>query len=367
MKIKKIFLLFSFIIIAFSPLLNAKVPNKDAKIQSLIYRSGINSLAYIPSYDIIPQLKSVMPSIPDSVWFDIARIYDTTNVIKDLEKRMKTMFNNSELDCLARLFDSELEIVGKLGDTASLIDFNRLTATYKMLDSISHFIQDTLGLNLNMDSSFIARGNKNKAEKNSDNKTDRARKKVRSSRKEKALSSADSMLIQSLEFISKYFEKASQRMMSAQKELLKSLNAGMKYYLEINKDLFKEYLLQEQRFRQREQKEKPRKNLDSVNRQLYQRFTEETKKLLEEFQKQREKLLDEIEKQNRSMQKQLKNWIDSLYHNESFIRPKNEGINCIDRNFFEKTHKFYYGLLKFRNEYDKKILEELKRRGFIVE
>lgn len=352
MKIRIIFLSIAVTYICFDSMLEAEPIKTDTSIKKIIYQTGVNSLAYLPNHDIIPSFKDVMPIVPDSVWDELSRIFDTTSVLLDLEERINRSFLKNEIDCFAKLMDSLIVNYKIPNDTFSLKNFDKLTWFFDSLDSLYNVFAEDSSQQANKTSEFAS----NKANKKVKRKLD------------SKLRLADSLFLQSLTTSQKYFEKAIEEMLSAQKEFLKSLNSMMKYYFETNKDLFKEFLLQEQRLKEREERLRPHKQLDSINRKLLQKFEQENKRMLKEFQEQRDKLLKELEDLKKQIQKQNKEFFGKL-HKREFSQSKlteNKG-NCLNKELVEKIYKFSRKLLNLRKEYDSKILEELKRRGFIIE
>lgn len=354
MKIRIILLSIAITSVGLNPSLEAKPKKTKKNINKIIHQTGINSLTYLPSQDIIPSFKDVMPIVPDSVWDELSKIFDTTAVLLDLEERINREFNKIEIDCIAKFIDSLVINFDILSDTSYLRNFDKLTWFFNSLDSLSK-VFDNIG-------DFSK-----KADKTSDSTSKKTNKKAKRKLDSK-LRPTDSLLLQSLTTNQKYFEKGFKEMLSAQKEFLKSLNSMMKYYFETNKDIFKEFLLQEQRRKELEEKLKPHKLLDSTNRKLLQQFEQENKRMLREFQEQKDKLLKELKNLKNQIQKQNKAFYDRIYRGDFFqSKPTETKENCLNKDLFEKINNFFHKLLNLRKEYDKKILDELRRRGFIVE
>ncbi|MGQ9820073.1 MAG: hypothetical protein ACUVQ1_09170 [Candidatus Kapaibacteriales bacterium] len=354
MKTKLFFLLFAITCFFLISSLQSKPRKTDENVNKIIYQTGINSLIYLPSQDIIPSFRNVMPIVPDSVWGELSKIFDTTSVFLDLERRIKKEFPKIEIDCIAKLIDLLLSNTENPIDTSRPQNFDRTTWFFNSIDSLLNVFDNIEGLGKDAGKTSDAFGKKTK-------------------RKEKAkiespLSSADSLFLQSLTTSQRYFEKALEEMLSAQKEYLKSLNSMVKYYLETNKDLFKEFLLQAQRAKEREERLKPHKVLDSINRKLLHQFEQKNKRTLEEFQEQKEKLLKELENLKNQLQSQNKDFYGKLRRGELYrSKPNQTEANCLNKDLLKKLNKFLNKLLNFRKEYDQKILDELKQRGFIIE
>lgn len=352
MKIKIIFLSFAITCTYLSLLLEAKPKNTETYIDKIIYQTGINSLTYLPSQDIIPSFKDVMPIVPDSVWDELSKIFDTTSVLADLKERINREFLKIEIDCIAKLIDSLFDNYDIHNDPLYLKNFDRLTWFFDSLDSHYKVFEE--------DSS-------KQADKTSDSTPKKTNKKVKPKLDSK-LRPADSLLLQSLTTSQKYFKKAMEEMLLAQKEFLKFLNSMMEYYFETNKGLFKEFLLQEQRIKEPEERLTPHKELDPINRKLLQQFDQENKRILKEFQNQIDTLLKELENLKNQILKQNKEFFGRL-HRAGFhkSKPTEAEENCLNGDLVKKINNFFHKLLNLRKEYDSKILGELKRRGFIVE
>lgn len=352
MKITIILLLIAITCIGLNPSLEAKPKKTNKNVNKIIYKTGINSLTYLPSQDIIPSFKDVMPIVPDSVWDEILQIFDTTALLLDLEERINREFSKIEIDCIAKFIDPLLINFDILSDTSYLRNFNKLTCFFNLLDSLYNAFEEDSSQKANKTSNSTSKKTNKKAKRKLDSK----------------LQPTDSLLLQSLTTSQKYFEKGLEEMLSVQKEFLKSLNSMMKYYFETNKDIFKEFLLQEQRRKELEEKLKPHKMLDSTNRKLLQQFEQENKRMLKEFQEQKNKLLKELENLKNQIQKQNKAFYDRLHRGDFFqSKPTKTNENCLNKDLFGKMNNFFHKLLNLRKEYDKKILDELRRRGFIVE
>lgn len=365
MKPKIFVLLLAIIFTTFFISSDAKPIKANTKVYKLIYQTGINSLAYLPSLDIIPSLEPMMPIVPDSVWEDLKKMFDTTKVLAELADRVSREFNEKELDCISILIDSVLDKIEMRIDTSNLLNFQKLTMFFSILDSLPKILENSLKLKLEFD---VNNGSAESRFDEEDSTQDTLKTKSNERSPKTKRSPESESFLQSLRLNKQIWEKAVKEMFSAQKELLKSLNALLKYYLETNKDLFKEFLLQEQRFRQRQQRLRPKKQLDSASRELLKLYEEENKKLLKEFQEQKDKLLKELENLNKEMKKQSKEYYEKNRQEKPIgtVKEKIEG-SCFDKELFNKARKFFYGLLNLRKEYDSKILNELKRRGYLVE
>ncbi len=174
-------------------------------------------------------------------------------------------------------------------------------------------------------------------------------------RKQKFKSSVpDSLVEHNLLSIIDLWAQATQQFIGAYKDYLSALQKLVKTQLQEKKDN-KEF-------------DKLLKDIEKKLQRIQKEFEKESKELQKKYKGEADKIQKEIEKLEKRME-QSKNGKSELLPDSSFKKYENGWGKYFQKSKepFDKYYRFFKEYRYFRKELEKRILEDLKQRGFIQE
>lgn len=323
-------------------------PTRTQKIYKIIRLSGLSELATLPKNDIIPVLQFALPVVPDSVWQQLIEEYDSAGVVKEMADSLQKKFTQEEIDALYDLIEPfERMKIEYEPNELPIPNFDLTLKYFKGLDSLCSHINDTI--NWQQLDSILGRG----SFRFIDSIVDEFFRREAKARKQKPKSSApDSLAEHSLLSGIDLWAKATQQFIEAYKNYLNALQKLVEAQLQMwedNKEL-----------------EKLLKDMEKKLQKIQREFEKESKEFQKKYKREADKIQKEVEKWKKRMEQRKNKELlpDSLlqkYENgwEKHFQKLKE--------LLDKYYRFFKEYRYFRKEFEKRILEDLKWRGFIQE
>lgn len=344
-------------------------PTQIQKVYKIIRLSGLSELATLPNNDIIPVFQFALPSIPDSEWEQLRKKYDSSNVVKEMADSLRKKFTQEEIDGLYDLFEpfERMKIEYEPNESPisnfdlTLKYFKGLDSLWSLIDKVDWKALDSIlakGILLNsiFGDSVTLKFMKKLSKKGS--KAKDAGKSTTRMEKQKAKSSVTDTLVEHrLLSVIDLWTKATQQFIGAYKDYLNVLLEHVKTQLQGKNDNkeFDKLLKEMEKKLQRIQKEFERKS-----KELQKKYQKEADKI----QKELEKLEKRMEQRGNEINEELEAMPDSLF--EKYENGWDKYFQK-SKELFDKYYRFFKEYRYFRKELEKRILEELKQRGFIQE
>jgi F0F1-type ATP synthase membrane subunit b/b' len=359
-------------------------PTQIQKVYKIIRLSGLSELATLPNNDIIPVFQFALPSIPDSAWEQLRKKYDSSNIVKEMADSLHKKFTQEEIDALYDLlepfermkieyesnespisnFDLTLKYFKGLDSLWSLLD----NIDWQLLDSIlakstllNSIFGDSTVLKFTIENTYRFIDSVEKLSKNGSKAKDTDKPTTQVRKRKPKSSVPDSLVEHSLLSIIDLWAKATQQFIEAYKNYLNALQELVKAPSQIRKDNkeFDKFLKDIEKKLQRMGQE-----LEKESKELQKKYEGEVDKIQKEIEKEIEKLEKQMQQRENKMNEELEPLPDS-----SFKKYENGWDKYFQKSkeLFNKYYRFFKEYRYFRKELEKRILEDLKRRGFIQE
>lgn len=318
------------------------------KIYKIIRLSGLSELATLPENDIIPVFQFALPVVPDSEWEELRKKYDSSNVVKEMADSLRKKFTQEEIDALYDLLEpfERMEIEYEPNE-APVSNFDLTLKYLKGLDSLCSHINDAI--NWEQLDSILGKVSFQYI----DSIVDEFSRKEAKPRNQKSQDSVpDSLAEHSLLSSIELWAKSAQQFIEAYKDYLSALQKLGEHQLQMWKGN-KEF----------------NKLLKDIGKRL-QKLLKEFEKESKEFQKKYKIEAYKIQKEIEKLQKQMKQRGNKELLPDSLFEKQENGLKKYlqkSKELLDKYYRFFKEYRHFRKEFEKRILEDLKRRGFIQE
>lgn len=343
-------------------------------IKEVFTSIGVYDIANIANYEIIPKLKFVLPTIPDSVWVEYEIQYDSAKLSQRFENIFSNYFNQNEIADYQKLAKSLMQ---DYFDTS----LPRFEYFLNKMDSIRIFIKDAdtilskfkIGKLSELQIDFPK-------QLNLDSLVNEAVQSFIQGKAGTKIAPTDSLA----KFYQYFADSILKKYFQEPKPFPEIPQFHYNPFLYFNFDDFNRYLKENQEYLNH-LKEQAKILNDYISRQgkilkeyqdLLKKYLKdlsskknksqkELDKKLKELQNKFEQLNEEFEKKFKDLEKKYKHF-EQRFNDINLNRERNSEDSYTKlKNLVEKHNKFINNLILVKKQIEMEILQDLQKKGFI--